>query len=215
MRTSRMLTITAPSDEAEYKITKVYDSGTEEQVVEGGDCTGKITYAAKSGYMFAGWYQDADFTVPADFADVNADMTVYAKYVSSKDVKLAFKRTGKMRKKYSDPLMFSSVIMSSILVTPSQHGTISPDDELDDDQGAGASVFSVNSAAGAPVSEDPVSIVNPVEEAVNSASTSVTTGITTESPVEAVSTSPLEVTPVIEEIVPEVTEEAASAGTTQ
>lgn len=120
-----------------------------------------------------------------------------------------------MRKKYSDPLMFSSVIMSSIPVTPSQPGTISPDDDWDDNRGAGASVFSVNSAAGAPASEDPVSIVNPVEEAVNSASTSVTTGVTTESPVEAVSTSPLEVTPVIDEIVPETTEEAASAGTTQ
>lgn len=95
MNAVRMLSISAPADETEYKITKIYDSGTEEQVVEGGDNTGKVTYAAKSGYLFAGWYQDAAFTVPADFADVTGDLTVYAKYVSSKDVKLAFKRTGK------------------------------------------------------------------------------------------------------------------------
>ena len=95
MGAARMLKISAPSDKIEYRVTKIYDSGTEEQMVEGGNNTGNITYAPKSGYMFAGWYQDADYTVPADFADVTDDMTVYAKYISNKDVTLAFKRTGK------------------------------------------------------------------------------------------------------------------------
>ena len=120
-----------------------------------------------------------------------------------------------MRKKYSDPLMFPSTILTTLPITQSQGGAIG-DGEWDEEDSAtpgGISVFSVNSAA-APASEDPVSIVNPVEEAVNSASTSVTTGITTESPGETVTTSPLEVEPIINEIVPEVAEEAASAGTT-
>ena len=89
-RVLRTLTIGAPSETLSYTITKVYDSATEEQVVEEGNRTGEITYAAKSGYYFAGWYADKAFTVPADFADVNSNMTVYAKYVSAKDVSAAF-----------------------------------------------------------------------------------------------------------------------------
>lgn len=95
MGAARMLKISAPSDKIEYRVTKIYDSGTEEQMVGGGNNTGNITYAPKSGYIFAGWYQDADYTIPADFADVTGDMTVYAKYINNKDVTLAFKRTGK------------------------------------------------------------------------------------------------------------------------
>ena len=94
MSAVRMLRISAPSDKIEYRITKIYDSGTEEQMVEGGNNAGNITYAPKSGYMFAGWYQDADYTIPADFANVTGDMTVYAEYIKNKDVTLAFKRTG-------------------------------------------------------------------------------------------------------------------------
>lgn len=95
LRTVRVLSISAPSEKNEYRITKIYDSGTEEQMVEGGNNAGNITYAPKSGYMFAGWYQDADYTIPADFADVTGDMTVYAKYINNRDVKLTFKRTGR------------------------------------------------------------------------------------------------------------------------
>ena len=124
-----------------------------------------------------------------------------------------------MKKKYSDPLMFASrSILMTIPITNSQSGHISEgDDDWVDDDGA-KSRFSINSYSGVPASEDPVTIVNPVEEAVTSASTSATTGVTAgatiESSVEAVSTSPLEVESVIDEIVPEVTEEAATAGTT-
>lgn len=92
---SRMLMISAPSDKIEYEITKVYDSGTEEQIVEAGDYSGQITYLPKDGYMFAGWYLDEAFTVPADFSNVTGDMTVYAKYVSNKDITVAFSRKSK------------------------------------------------------------------------------------------------------------------------
>ena len=111
-----------------------------------------------------------------------------------------------MKKKYSDPLMFASrSILTTIPVNPSQSGHITPDDEWDDDDGTN-SIFSVNSAFEAPAIEEPVTIVNPVEEAA--------TSFTTESAGESITTSPLEVAPVIDEIVPEGTEDAAtSAGT--
>lgn len=113
-----------------------------------------------------------------------------------------------MKKKYSDPLMFASrSILLSIPLTPSQSGSITPDDEWDDDEGT-KSVFSINSEA--PAIEEPVRIVNPVEEAVEEAATSYTT----ESTGESITASPLEVVPVIDEIVPEAAEEAATAATT-
>lgn len=87
-----VLTIGAPSETLSYTITKVYDSAAEEQVVEEGNRTGEITYAAKNGYYFAGWYTDEAFTVPADFTDVNSNMTVYAKYVSAKEISASFSR---------------------------------------------------------------------------------------------------------------------------
>lgn len=109
-----------------------------------------------------------------------------------------------MKKKYSDPLMFASrSILTTVPVTPSQSGHPTPDDEWDDDDGTN-SIFSVNSAIEAPAIEEPVTIVNPVEEAA--------TSFTTESAGESITTSPLEVAPVIDEIVPEVAEESAATG---
>lgn len=119
-----------------------------------------------------------------------------------------------MRKKYSDPLIFASrSILTTIPVTPSQSGHTTPDDEWEDDAEGLKSSFSINSFSAAPASEEPVTIVNPVEEAVNSATTaatSTTAGVTTESAVEAVTTSPLEVESVIDEIVPDESVEAAT-----
>lgn len=115
-----------------------------------------------------------------------------------------------MRKKYSDPLMFPSILLNGTMpVGISGEITPTPDEEITE-----SSKVLMNAAPATRTVEDPVTIVNPVEEAVTNASTSVTTGITTESPVEAVSTSPLEVESVIDEIVPEVTEEASSTATT-
>lgn len=50
--------------------------------VEPGNYTGKLAAAEKEGFLFAGWYADAELTVPADLSDVQADITVYAKYIS-------------------------------------------------------------------------------------------------------------------------------------
>lgn len=110
-----------------------------------------------------------------------------------------------MKKKYSDPLMFASrTILSTIPLRPSQNGEIGPDVDLDGEETN--SIFSINSAMEAPATEEPVTIVNPVEEAA--------TGYSTESAAEAASTSTLEVAPVIDEIVPEVAEETAASGVT-
>lgn len=112
-----------------------------------------------------------------------------------------------MKKKYSDPLVFASrSILTGFDIKTSQGGAYpdpSEEDEWDSDSG---SVFSINSFIAAPASEEPVTVVNPVEEAA--------TGYSTESAAEAASTSTLDVAPVIDEIVPEVAEETAASGVT-
>ena len=107
-----------------------------------------------------------------------------------------------MKKKYSDPLMFSTVLLNGgIVVEPSVNGEIAPD-EIGDD--IDLPNLSVNFTPGIKAS-DPVTIVNPVEEAVKSEETAVT-----EAPA-AGSSSPIEVTPIIDSLVPEATG-AAEAG---
>ena len=108
-----------------------------------------------------------------------------------------------MKKKYSDPLMFSTVLLNGgIVIGPSGNGEIGPDDEIGDD--IDLPNLSVNFTPGIKAS-DPVTIVNPVEEAVKSEETAVT-----EAPA-AGSSSPIEVTPIIDSLVPEATG-AAEAG---
>ena len=115
-----------------------------------------------------------------------------------------------MKKRYSDPLMFSSALLTTIPIKVSDNGTIGPDDEFDDDDGdAGINAGGLRlNAAPAKKASDPVTIVNPVEEAVNS------TEVVTEEATGGVTTaaaSTLEVEPVIDEIVPE--EAPATTGT--
>lgn len=50
---------------------------------ERGNLTGKLEYAGADGMRFAGWFADEACTEPAQLSDVQADMTVYAKYVSA------------------------------------------------------------------------------------------------------------------------------------
>ena len=88
----RTLTLTAPADQIEYRITKVYDTGSEEQTVQEGNHTGEISYTPKDGYLFVGWYKDQAFTEPADFSNVQSDLTVYARFVSKKNISLTMTR---------------------------------------------------------------------------------------------------------------------------
>ena len=69
--------------EPETVTVTVVDSGdVREQTFERGDLTGKLEYAGADGMRFAGWFADEACTEPAQLSDVQADMTVYAKYVS-------------------------------------------------------------------------------------------------------------------------------------
>lgn len=120
-----------------------------------------------------------------------------------------------MRKKYSDPLMFPAVFLaSSGTITGSQEIVIGGGDGEwnDGDDGNGAKGLMMNSVPAQQASE-PLTIVNPVEEAVTN-----TEVITEESSGEASSTasstdsSPLEVETVIDQIVPD---ETASSGASE
>jgi hypothetical protein len=105
-----------------------------------------------------------------------------------------------VKKKYSDPLMFSSALLTTIPIKPSDNGTIGPDDPWDEDEAAGAAAGLRLNASPSQQTSDPVTIVNPVEEAVNSTDT-----VTEEASGTATTTtpSPLEVEPVIDGIVPD------------
>lgn len=118
-----------------------------------------------------------------------------------------------MRKKYSDPLMFPAALLTIGNLNPSQEGTIggggSGDDEWDNLEGAGSANGLMIDSAPAQQASNPVTIVNPVEEAVTS------TDVVTEESSSAgssVESSPLEVTPVIDQIVPDETAETAASG---
>jgi len=81
----------APEVES-YVVTK-NDAGSKyHQEKEPGDNRGKITFAGKDGYVFAGWFKDAAYKEAADFSNVTSDMTVYAKYVKASNVKLSFRK---------------------------------------------------------------------------------------------------------------------------
>jgi len=86
----RTYQIKSAPDILTYTVTKVDDGKNESQVVQAGDNTGKITYAGKAGYVFAGWYLDKAYTKAADFSVVTGDMTVYAKYVKATAIGLSF-----------------------------------------------------------------------------------------------------------------------------
>ena len=86
----RTYQIKSTPDVLTYTVTKVDDGKNESQVVQAGDNTGKITYAGKTGYVFAGWYLDKACTKVADFSGVTGDMTVYAKYVKASAMALSF-----------------------------------------------------------------------------------------------------------------------------
>lgn len=58
---------------------------------------GQIPYTAVDGKVFAGWYADEACTTPADLTNVQADMTIYAKYVSDSYLRVKYTQTGLFR----------------------------------------------------------------------------------------------------------------------
>lgn len=71
-----------PVDPETITVTLVDNGNVREQTFECGNLTGKLEYAGADGMRFAGWFADEACTEPAQLSDVQADMTVYAKYVS-------------------------------------------------------------------------------------------------------------------------------------
>lgn len=71
-----------PVEPETVTVTVVDNGDVREQTFERGDPTGKLEYAGADGMRFAGWFADEACTEPAQLSDVQADMTVYAKYVS-------------------------------------------------------------------------------------------------------------------------------------
>lgn len=96
LQSSYALAWDATPEATQYTVTKVDGGSTVTQTVEPGDQTGQITYAGQSGKVFAGWFTDSACTLPADFSNVQGDMTVYAKYVDgpSTGVSVQSKRGG-------------------------------------------------------------------------------------------------------------------------
>ena len=82
-------------DPEQLTITKMDGNSETTQKVNVGNHTGMIEYTEKEGYFFGGWYEDEALTIPADFSNVDADMTVYAKYIPVSSVDVVVKRTGK------------------------------------------------------------------------------------------------------------------------
>ena len=72
---------TPATPENQVTLTLVDGNTTQELTVEPGNLTGTVAYEGQSGKIFAGWYTDPAYTVPADFSNVQENMTVYAKYV--------------------------------------------------------------------------------------------------------------------------------------
>ena len=71
-----------PVEPETVTVTVVDNGDVREQTFECGDLTGKLEYAGADRMRFAGWFADEACTEPAQLSDVQADMTVYAKYVS-------------------------------------------------------------------------------------------------------------------------------------
>ena len=86
----KTFTLGTSEKDTSLTVTKVDNGKKVAQTVKEGNNTGKITWAGKTNYVFAGWYEDASYSKTADFSNVKQDMTVYAKYVKASTVKLSF-----------------------------------------------------------------------------------------------------------------------------
>lgn len=70
---------------------------TQVKVAPNGSIRDQVAYQAPAGKIFAGWFADQAYTIPADLDQVTEDTTIYAKYVSDSYLDLAYSRTGLFR----------------------------------------------------------------------------------------------------------------------
>ena len=70
---------------------------TQVKVAPNGSVRDQVAYQAPAGKVFAGWFADQAYTIPADLDQITQDTTIYAKYVSDSYLDLAYSRTGLFR----------------------------------------------------------------------------------------------------------------------
>lgn len=81
------VTVTVVDGAKTYELTVSVGAGIRDQVA----------YQAPAGKVFAGWFADQAYTIPADLDQVTQDTTIYAKYVGDSYLDLAYSRTGLFR----------------------------------------------------------------------------------------------------------------------
>lgn len=85
------------TDKDQITVT-IHENGDVRTVdVQPGDLTGELAYTEVAGKLFAGYFLDEACTVPADFSDVQEDITVYAKYVSDSYLQVKYTEKGLFR----------------------------------------------------------------------------------------------------------------------
>lgn len=70
---------------------------TQVKVAPNGSVRDQVAYQAPAGKIFAGWFADQAYTIPADLDQVTEDTTIYAKYVSDSYLDLHYVRNGLFR----------------------------------------------------------------------------------------------------------------------
>lgn len=79
-------------------VTVVDGAKTYELTVSAGTgIRNQVAYQAPAGKVFAGWFADQAYTIPADLDQVTEDTTIYAKYVSDSYLDLHYVRNGLFR----------------------------------------------------------------------------------------------------------------------
>ena len=81
------VTVTVVDGAKTYELTVSAGTGVRNQVA----------YQAPVGKVFAGWFADQAYTIPADLDQVTEDTTIYAKYVSDSYLDLHYVRNGLFR----------------------------------------------------------------------------------------------------------------------
>lgn len=81
------VTVTVVDGAKTYELTVSAGTGVRNQVA----------YQAPAGMVFAGWFADQAYTIPADLDQVTEDTTIYAKYVSDSYLDLHYVRNGLFR----------------------------------------------------------------------------------------------------------------------
>ena len=81
------VTVTVVDAAKTYELTVSAGTGVRDQVA----------YQAPAGKVFAGWFADQAYTIPADLDQVTEDTTIYAKYVSDSYLDLHYVRNGLFR----------------------------------------------------------------------------------------------------------------------